>query len=80
MSIPRIRSAAAGISLLALAGMMTGCAGSAPQTLQLASTNPVSVTSKSCQPPAAEGIRLTRWGYYPGYGCGPVPPAQTIFP
>lgn len=20
-----------------------------------------------------------RWGYYPGYGCGPVPPAQTKF-
>jgi hypothetical protein len=20
-----------------------------------------------------------RWGYYPGYGCGPVPPAQTHF-
>jgi hypothetical protein len=20
-----------------------------------------------------------RWGYYPGYGCGPVPPAQTTF-
>ena len=21
-----------------------------------------------------------RWGYYPGYGCGPVPRAQTVFP
>jgi hypothetical protein len=21
----------------------------------------------------------TRWGYYPGYGCGPVPRAQTNF-
>ena len=20
-----------------------------------------------------------RWGYYPGYGCGPVPPAETHF-
>jgi hypothetical protein len=20
------------------------------------------------------------WAYYPGYGCGPVPPAQTIYP
>lgn len=20
-----------------------------------------------------------RWGYYPGYGCGPIPPAQTHF-
>ncbi|HEV8016332.1 MAG TPA: hypothetical protein VGP48_12415 [Stellaceae bacterium] len=20
------------------------------------------------------------WGYYPGYGCGPVPIAQTIYP
>lgn len=20
------------------------------------------------------------WGYYPGYGCGPVPRAQTVFP
>jgi hypothetical protein len=21
-----------------------------------------------------------RWGYYPGYGCGPVPAAQTVYP
>jgi hypothetical protein len=21
-----------------------------------------------------------RWGYYPGYGCGPVPRAQTVYP
>jgi hypothetical protein len=21
-----------------------------------------------------------RWGYYPGYGCGPVPPAITKYP
>jgi hypothetical protein len=21
-----------------------------------------------------------RWGYYPGFGCGPVPRAQTLFP
>jgi hypothetical protein len=20
------------------------------------------------------------WGYYPGYGCGPVPPARTLYP
>ena len=20
-----------------------------------------------------------QWGYYPGYGCGPVPRAQTMF-
>jgi hypothetical protein len=26
----------------------------------------------------ADGGRLA-WGYYPGYGCGPVPPAQTHF-
>ena len=25
----------------------------------------------------AQGI--LRWGYYPGYGCGPVAPAQTKF-
>jgi hypothetical protein len=29
-----------------------------------------------CAPQAPGSMR---WGYYPGYGCGPVPPAQTIF-
>ena len=33
-----------------------------------------------CPQPNAPGIRPMRWGYYPGYGCGPVPRAQTVYP
>lgn len=29
---------------------------------------------------AAQAQGNMRWGYYPGYGCGPVPKAQTTFP
>jgi hypothetical protein len=28
---------------------------------------------------AKEARGTLRWGYYPGYGCGPIPPAQTHF-
>jgi hypothetical protein len=31
----------------------------------------------ACRAEAHGGSLL--WGYYPGYGCGPVPPAQTHF-
>ena len=35
----------------------------------------------ACNPPAVQtGIRALPWGYYPGYGCGPVPPPRTIYP
>lgn len=27
----------------------------------------------------AKGSNLP-WAYYPSYGCGPVPPAQTVYP
>ena len=29
---------------------------------------------------AAQSQGGMRWGYFPGYGCGPVPPALTKFP
>jgi hypothetical protein len=33
-----------------------------------------------CPQPNTPSIRPMRWGYYPGYGCGPVPPARTVYP
>lgn len=36
--------------------------------------------SGSCRGPVTPAIRPMQWGYYPGYGCGPVPPAQTVYP
>jgi hypothetical protein len=27
----------------------------------------------------SQSTSAMRWGYYPGYGCGPVPRAQTFF-
>lgn len=44
--------------------LLTACAGSDPRNL-------------ACERMAQAGG--LRWGYYPGYGCGPVPPAQTHF-
>jgi hypothetical protein len=29
---------------------------------------------------AAQAQGGLHWGYYPGYGCGPVPRAQTLYP
>jgi len=34
---------------------------------------------QSCPQPATHSLRVMKWGYYPGYGCGPVPPAETHF-
>jgi hypothetical protein len=52
------------ILLLALAALLTACA-------------PDSARNADC---AREAQGNTRWGYYPGYGCGPVPPALTKYP
>lgn len=46
-----------------LALLLIGCAGNAAQ-------------DNDCARLARGDLR---WGYYPGYGCGPVPPAQTKF-
>ena len=52
------------IILGAAAFLLTGCAANDPRNL-------------ACERMAQAGG--LRWGYYPGYGCGPVPPAQTRF-
>ncbi|HEY1505652.1 MAG TPA: hypothetical protein VGF92_15195 [Stellaceae bacterium] len=43
--------------------LLAGCADSSAQ-------------NAVCAQQAQENLH---WGYYPGYGCGPVPPAQTKF-
>jgi hypothetical protein len=53
------------ITILGAAGfLLTACAGNDPRNL---------VCARMAQP---GGLR---WGYYPGYGCGPVPPAEINF-
>lgn len=47
-----------------LALLLAGCAGTDRRDLDCASR-------------AHGGLA---WGYYPGYGCGPVPRAQTLYP
>ena len=42
----------------------------------LAGCADISAQNAECQKQANGDLR---WGYYPGYGCGPVPPAQTKF-
>ena len=44
--------------------LLTACAANDPRNL-------------ACERMAQAGG--LRWGYFPGYGCGPVPPAQTRF-
>jgi hypothetical protein len=45
-------------------------------TLLLAGCANTSAENTACTQQAHGNLR---WGYYPGYGCGPVPPAQTKF-
>lgn len=39
--------------------------------------------NEACERQAHDTVSTPRgnlpWGYYPGYGCAPVPPAQTHF-
>jgi hypothetical protein len=53
----------AAIFIMTCALLLVGCADSSAQ-------------NAACQQQAQGNLR---WGYYPGYGCGPVPPAQTKF-
>lgn len=53
--------------LFAVVAQLSAC--SKPDALDLA----------CLQLPAAQSSQLP-WAYYPGYGCGPVPPAETIYP
>lgn len=50
--------------------LATSCA------LFLAACADTTAQDRAC---AQQGHGDLRWGYYPGYGCGPVPPAQTKF-
>lgn len=52
------------IVLSTLALLLAACSGADPR-------------NTACAQQAQHGLR---WGYYPGYGCGPVPPAQTKYP
>jgi hypothetical protein len=45
-------------------------------TLGACGGDPYDSQNLECARQAQNGMR---WGYYPGYGCGPVPPAQTKF-
>ena len=46
----------------------------------LAACTPVSPDTACSPASAAPSLKPMRWGYYPGYGCGPVPPAITLYP
>jgi len=50
-----------------MALLLSGCASTQAQ-------------NADCARQSVTGIRTMRWGYYPGFGCGPVPPAQTVYP
>jgi hypothetical protein len=53
------------LAMSALALLLASCGGTADPR------------NAACASQSQAGMR---WGYYPGYGCGPVPPAQTKFP
>jgi hypothetical protein len=59
------------IAVLALLFLLTGCAADNAQNAACAreAHGTASATVRGPLP----------WGYYPGYGCGPVPPPQTHF-
>lgn len=50
--------------------LLTGCAADQAQ-------NAACAQQALAAPPSVRGD--LPWGYYPGYGCGPIPPAQTKF-
>lgn len=85
-SLGLIRIAILAASLIASAsGIGAACA--AQQQAQQTGNPPSAQASTTprndshvCAQPGTPGIRTMRWGYYPGYGCGPVPPARTIYP
>jgi hypothetical protein len=58
------------IAFSAVIFLLAGCASDSAQ-------------NTNCAQHAQRGPATARgplpWGYYPGYGCGPVPPAQTHF-
>jgi hypothetical protein len=63
-----LRAAMVGVAFLFL---LAGCAADRAQSAACAQ-QPHNATLSPVRGPLP-------WGYYPGYGCGPVPPAQTHF-
>lgn len=51
-----------------------------PQTVQRDSRLANRSSADRCFTPNTPVLRTMKWGYYPGYGCGPIPPAQTVYP
>lgn len=60
-----------------IAILVTMCA------LALAGCASTRAQNEACQQQAHSTLATPRgnlpWGYYPGYGCAPVPPAETHF-
>lgn len=53
-------------ALVLLVSLLTACSGQGGQQAM-------------CPPASQDTLRPMRTGYYPGYGCGFIPPAQTNF-
>ena len=70
-----IRSAVTAAIVAGVGGTMIGCTEPMAATTQ----GTGSARDRGCPQPDTPSIHPMRWGFYPGYGCGPVPPAQTIF-
>lgn len=79
-----IRSAVTAVIVAAVGYITVGCTEPVAATTQQHTMRPGpagagSAPDRSCPQPDTPSIRPMRWGFYPGYGCGPVPPAQTVF-
>jgi hypothetical protein len=57
----------AAVAGIALMGSLTACS----------ERSAAAAENQSC---AQQAHGTLPWGYYPGFGCGPVPRAQTLFP
>jgi hypothetical protein len=82
-SLSLIRTATLATALIA-AGVGTAFAAQQQQAQAPNASSQAAATSRNdshgCTQPNTPSIRSMRWGYYPGYGCGPVPSAQTVYP
>jgi hypothetical protein len=78
-----IHSAVIGVIVAAVGSLTVGCTDAAAplqqQATQPGSAGAASARDHSCPQPQIPSIRPMRWGYYPGYGCGPIPPAEIHF-
>jgi hypothetical protein len=62
--------ARAGFLAMTCVLLLSGCAADQAQ-------NEACAQQAQAAPPSPRGD--LPWGYYPGFGCGPIPPAQTKF-